>query len=229
MSTIIDADPAQKLAGLQIDMLQKYRAGQITFDQIERFNNLSPEDREARFGDQKKQKPALPVEPAEKFAVLADLGIITVPNDYNHATRLATFLKMNRKKFYDVNKNITDANFSRPSRILKPGAKIRVRAFKQIVDGTTTSEERMAFLAAHKMAVYTGAQGASLVFEQKRGQLPKGYWYASFDEKDALPFLGGCHGVPRVDVYSGGGFNFGLGSFGSVWYGGSAFFGFSDE
>ena len=122
--------------------------------------------------------------PAEKFALLVDLDEITVPDDYNHATALAKFIKKNRQKF-SVNDDITDANFPNPSRVLKPGQKLRVRAFKQVVNGATTSEERMTFLATQK-AVHTGAQGASLAFEQKRDQLPKGEWYASFDEPERL-------------------------------------------
>lgn len=158
-----------------------------------------------------------PIAPAEKFGFLADLGIITVPKDYVHETRLATFLKQNRKKFYGVNDNITDVNFSNPSRILKPGDQFRVRAFKQIVDGTTTSEERLAFLATQR-AVLTGEQGASLVLEEKRDQLPKGYWYSSFDEKERLwKDADGLHRVPYVDAFSGGGFDFGLGYFEGVW------------
>ena len=45
MSTIIDADTA-KLAGLQIDLLQKVRSGQVTMDHLEWFNNLTKEDRD---------------------------------------------------------------------------------------------------------------------------------------------------------------------------------------
>ena len=227
MKTIIDAGSA-KLAGLQIDTLSKYRAGQLTLDQWERFNNLSPEDREARFGDWKMPEPTAPAEPTEKFALLVDLGIITVPDDYDHAKQLAVFMKKNRKKFYGVNDNITDANFPNPTRILKPGDKLRVRAFKQVVVGTTTSEERMAFLATQK-AIHTGAQGASLVFDQKRDQLPKGKWYASFDEKDRLwTDAGGSHRVPGVDAHSDGDFCFDLGSFENVWDDDGAFLCFCD-
>lgn len=220
MSTIIIGADAAKLAGLQIDTLRKVRSGQITLESWEMFNNLSPEERLARFSDEKR-KPAEPV--VKKFALLADLGTITVPKDYDHATQLETFLEKNRKKFYDVNENITDAHFPNPTRILKPGDKLRVRAFKQIVEGTTTSEERMAFLATQK-AVHTGAQGASLVFEQKRDKLPKGYWYASFDEKerlweDALR----CHRVPSVDARSSGVFFWRLGDFEKAWDGRNAF------
>lgn len=229
MSATIGADAA-KLAGLQIDTLQKVRSGQITLDQWERFNNLSLGDREARFGDIKKPKPVFPVKPTEteKFALLVDLGVITVPDDYDHATRLASSNEQNRHKFYHHNDAINDANFLNPSRILKPGDRFLVRAFKQVVPGTTTSEERMAFLATQK-AVHTGAQGASLVFEQKRDQLPKGFWYASFDEKDRLwEDAGGYHRVPCVSAYSGGFFSFGLGSFEDAWLSNDAFFCFCD-
>lgn len=151
-------------------------------------------------------------EATEKFALLVDLGIITVPDDYVHQTRLATFGKQNRKKFYYYNDKITDQNFPNPTRVLKPGDKLRVRAFKQVVGGTVNSEERMAFLATQK-AIHTGAQGASLVFDQKRDQLPKGKWYASFDEKDRLwADADGHHRVPRVDAGSDGGFVWGLGA-----------------
>lgn len=229
MNTIIDADTvAIKLASLQIDTLSKYRAGQITLDQWERFNNLSTDDREARFGDWKKPEPTAPAEPTEKFALLVNLGIITVPDDYVHEKRLKTFVKKNLKKFYYYNEDITDKNFPNPTRVLKPGDKLRVCAFKQVVGGTTTSEERMAFLATQK-AVHTGVQGASLVFEQKRDQLPKGKWYSSFDEKDRLwKDTDGFHRVPSVSCYSDGGFGFNLGCFGDAWHGGSAFLCFCD-
>src|SRR3989344_5485494 len=53
----IGADAA-RLAGLQIDTLTKYRVGRVTLDQWERFNNLSPEAREERFGgDWKRPAP----------------------------------------------------------------------------------------------------------------------------------------------------------------------------
>lgn len=55
---IIDAGAANLLAGLQIDQLTKLRGGQMTLDQLERFNNLTPEEREERFGDWKRPKLA---------------------------------------------------------------------------------------------------------------------------------------------------------------------------
>jgi hypothetical protein len=156
----------------------------------------------------------------QAFTFLADLGTITVPNDYNHATRLATFLAANRRLFYGPDGNITDAKFPNPSRILKPGDKLRVRAFKQNTKGTTSSEERLAFLRTQN-AVFTGAQGASLVFEQKRRQLPRGYWYSSFafDEPERLcAVAGGSLLVPFLRAHSVGAFRFSLGDFEGPWY-----------
>ncbi len=165
---------------------------------------------------------------AKKFTLLVDLGIITVPDDYEHATWLATFLENNREKFYGVNDNITDANFPNPSRILKSGDRLYVRAFKQIIEGSTTSVERIAFLDTQK-AIHTGAQGASLVWEQKRNQLPKGKWYASFDEEERLwKDADGRHRVPFVGAYSGCGFSFRLGYFEGGWRGYFAFLCFCD-
>ena len=226
MNTIIDAGSAQ-LVGLQIDTLSKYLAGQITLGQWERFNNLSPGDREARFSDWKKLEHTAPVEPTEKFALLVDLGIITVPDDYDHATHLTLFRERHqsgeKKSFNHYKDHITDKNFPNPTRILKPGDRLRVRAFKQVVGGTTTSEERLAFLATQK-AIHTGAQGASLVFDQKRDQLPKRKWYASFDEKDRLwADTHGNHGVPHVLCDSDGDSKFCLGCFEDVWGVGHAF------
>ncbi len=170
------------------------------------------------------------VKPTERFALLVDLGVITVPAGYMHGMCLSTFHKNNRKKFCGYNDNITDKNFPHPSRILKPGDKLRVRAYQQIVSGTTTSEERMAFLEKQKGNVYTGAQGASLVFEQKRNQLPKGKWYISFDEAENLwEDSGGYHRVPRVLAFSDGAFEFDLGYLEPDWYDGHAFLSFSDS
>ena len=227
MTQIIGADAA-KLAGLQVDLLTKIRKGSITLAELEMFNNLTPKARAERFGDFKKPKSVTPSKPVEKFGLLVDLGIVTVPDNYDHATRLSIFEKENRKKFFSFNDNITDVNFAKPTRILKPGDKFRVRVFQQIVSGETTSEERMAFLAKQK-AVLVGAQGASLIFEQKRDQLPKGKWYASFDEKEKLwKDADGCHGVPGVYARSVGVFDWDLGSFEDVWYDNHAFLCFCD-
>jgi hypothetical protein len=164
--------------------------------------------------------------PTPKFELLVDLGEIAVPNGYDHATRLAVFGKQNRKKFYGYNNALTDANFANPSRVLKPGDRLGVRAFRQIVP-STSSEERLALLVTQN-AVLTGAQGASLVWEQKRELLPRGKWYLSMDHKDRLPFVDGSHWVPSVSIHSVGGFSFSLDSFGRPWDGDDVLFCFRD-
>lgn len=235
MTDIIDADAA-KLAGLQIDLLQKFRAGKLSLAELELFLKLAPKDRANRFGDWKQAKAdflsstvkASPAEP-EKFALLADLGVIVVPEGYDHATSLASFKEANRKKFYYYNDDISDANFPNPSRILKAGDRLRVRAFHQTARGETSSAERMDFLR-DQQAVFTGAQGAGLVFEQKRAELPKGKWYTSFDEADRLYEDADLkRRVPDVVARSSGDFGFDLGGLGDPWRQLNAFLCFCDE
>lgn len=151
-----------------------------------------------------------------RFTLVRTLDI-TVPPDYVHATQLATFKKVCQMTRRDFNDNITDANFAKVTTPLSPGRKFKVKVWKQTVAGATTSEERMVFLRSQK-AIFTGAQGASLVFAQKRQELPKGYWYCSFDEKDALwQDAVGYHRVPHVCAHSDGDFDFNLGHFEYEW------------
>lgn len=212
MSIVVDTEAA-KLVNLTIDTLKKVRDGQITMEQWARFINLSPEDREARFSYVKKTKFAGGISgPFCPFTLLLDLGVLTVSNFYDHTTALEWFIRQNRKKFYSYNHEITDQNFSDPSLILKPGDKLWIRAFQQIVR-TTTSEQRMAFLAKQK-AVYPGAQGLSFVWDQKRDQLLKGKSYASYDKPERLWVDNeGDYRVPTLYNDSAAGFSFGLSSF----------------
>ncbi|MFA7193591.1 MAG: hypothetical protein WC087_01595 [Candidatus Paceibacterota bacterium] len=166
--------------------------------------------------------------PIERFTLIVDLGIIIVPFDYKHATQLGRFGMQNRSKFY-FNENIIDGNFPNPSRILKSGDKIHVRVFKQVVDGITTNEERLAFLASQN-AFFAGAQGASLVFEQKRDMLPDGPRYLSLDEKnrlwkDAAEF----HRVPCIGSKSSAVFGLGLDLFENTSDSSACIIGFFDE
>jgi len=221
---------AARWAGLQIDLNSKYRAGKITADQLWRFINLSPKAREECFGNLKRPTMVASVVPTEKFGLLVDLGIITVPADYDHMSQLSSFKSNNRYRFYSYNHDITDVNFWNPTRILKPGDRLWVRAHKQIILGTTTSRERLAFLESLG-SHHTGAQGASLVFEQKRDQLPKGYWYVSFDEKYRLwEDEQDRHMLPAIHVNSHGVFSFLLSDFERPWRDFSrAFLSFCDE
>ncbi|OHB05428.1 MAG: hypothetical protein A3B22_00360 [Candidatus Zambryskibacteria bacterium RIFCSPLOWO2_01_FULL_47_33] len=143
----------------------------------------------------------------EKFVPLVDLGVITVPEVH----RLATFSRENRKRFIYYEAAITDDHFRNPTRILKPGDRLEVRAFRQVVPGMTTSEERLAFCRRQDGNVFVGAQGASLVFDQKRHLLPKGLWYSFLDQKERLwKDARGCYGVPNLVALRGGDWDFDL-------------------
>lgn len=163
------------------------------------------------------------VVPSDKFTLLVDLGIITVPDDYNHASRLTTFAAQNREKFTRYDEIISDANFPNPSRILKPGDKLWARVFQVTTSfAFATSAECMSFLASKK-AIYTGAQGASLVFEQKRGQLRENTLYLSFDEPDRLYHHDTdyyCLLMVGVNQYSSGDFMFRILNLANDWAGG---------
>lgn len=163
---------------------------------------------------------------SEKFGLLVDLGTITVPDDYEHANRLGSFNEKYHDQFYYYNEIVTDQNFQNPSHTLRPGERLWVRAFKQVVSGQTTSEERIAFLESQN-AVFVGAQGASLIFERKLNLLPKDYWYASFDKKERLwKDTGGLHRVPVLFIRSGGQCYFRLGFFEKMWHSDRAFLSF---
>jgi hypothetical protein len=122
--------------------------------------------------------------PPLKFAEVLGPGAITVPGDFVHEECLRRLHEQNRERWF-IDDELVDPNFPNPTRILRPGDRLLVRVFRQISDGDSTSEERMAFLAMQN-AVYTGAQGAALVFEQLRERPQKGFGYISFDEGPRL-------------------------------------------
>lgn len=231
MSTIIDAGSA-KLAGLQIDTLSKYRAGLITIGQWERFNNLSSDEREARFGDWKQAETAPSAEspvPSSKFTkdpikVLK----VTIPTDYKHDTHLATFNAENRDKFLGYDDKITDENFAQVTHKLVPGKTYTVKIFGVLKDQDSSSVECLAKYREER-ALFTGAQGVSFVWKQHRKALPKGKWYASFDEKDKLPVDNGHLRVPCVLARWHGDFNFDLADFEGGWRDYLCFVCFYDE
>ncbi len=139
---------------------------------------------------------------------------IVVPEGYDHSTHLHSFGKKHRKSFYYYNDAITDKNYAKATKLV-PRRKLKVKVFQ--IKETVTSEDCMAKLRSEK-AILVGAHGASLVWEQKKEELPVNRWSASFDEKDALwKYADGDHGVPLVDRDSDGGFEFDLGSFEYDW------------
>lgn len=217
MHTGIGRDAA-KLISLEIDMLQKLRSGQLTLRQIEWWQGLSKEERDRLAG----------ITLLDGHFTLIRTFSVTVPLDYVHANRLETFKKKNEKKLHFFSIGITDENF-RKSTKLEPGRKFTVRIFGQNISGITTSDERMAFLQSKK-AVFVGAQGASLVLEEKSQELPRGFSYCSFDEKNALWRNGdGFHRLPLINVSVAGDIDFDLGMFEKPWNSQVCMLCFTDE
>lgn len=144
---------------------------------------------------------------------------VTVPEGYDHATRLDTFHathQSDKEEFYFYNDAITDANFAaKATTKLVAGRKFTVKVFG--ITERVSSEDCLAKLRSEK-AILVGAQGASLTYEQKKDELPKGKWSVSFDEKKALwRDPGGDHRVPHLYAFSGGDFDFGLVHFEDDW------------
>ena len=168
------------------------------------------------------------VAPQDDHFQLTTTFDITVPDDYDHFTRLDTFRMEHKKEFYYYNDAITDANFGHPSMKLSPGLKFKVKVFQ--ITERVTSDDCLKFLKSQKGNCLLGAQGASLIYEQKKAELPKSHWYASFDEKDNLwEDAGGCHRVPCVCAHSDGDFDFNLGLFECPWFSACCLLCFCDE
>lgn len=197
---------AAKLISLEIDMLQKLRSGQITLRHIEWWQSITKEERDRLVG------PSLT---DSRFALIRTFDV-TVPDDYMHATRLATFRKEHGENFNFFHSSITDVNFRKAARLV-PGRTFRVQIFGQNGSGMTSSDERLSFLRSRK-AVFVGAHGVSLVLSEKREELPRGFSYASFDERDALwEDAEGFHRLPLVNVSISGDIDFDLGIFEKPW------------
>lgn len=133
---------------------------------------------------------------------------IVVPEGYDHGKRLDSFGKEHRKAFDYYDNEITEKNYGLVTTKLESGQKLKVKVFQ--IEKTVTSEDCLAKLRSEK-AIFVGAQGALLAWEQKKEELPVNRWSVSLDEKDALwKDAGGRHWVPRVDRFSGGEFGFRL-------------------
>lgn len=170
-------------------------------------------------------------EQPDKFEYLKSFDV-TVPEGYDHATRLDTFRAAHQseenKEFYFYNDAITDANYAgKATTKLTAGRQFTVKVFG--ITERVTSEDCLAKLRSEK-AVLVGAHGASLAYEQKKDELPKGKWSVSFDEKKALwRDSDGDRGVPSVRAYSGGDFRFDLGRWEGDWGSGNVLLCFCDK
>jgi hypothetical protein len=163
---------------------------------------------------------------ADKRFTCVNTFEIVVPANYKHETRLDSFFKENKKKFYYYNNAITDKNFAKATTKLEPGRKFKVKVFQ--INNIITLTDCTDFLKSQN-AVLTGAQGASLVYEQKKEELVKGKWAISFDEKDSLwKDSNGYFRVPYVFARTDGDFEFLLSHFGIAWVEGRCLLCFCD-
>ncbi|MEK7130149.1 MAG: hypothetical protein AAB793_00680, partial [Patescibacteria group bacterium] len=150
----------------------------------------------------------------DRFELITSFDVV-VPENYDHATRLDSFKRKHDKDFFCYSNAITDKNFARTTMKLIPGRKIKADIYR--ITRRASSEDCITFLKSHN-AIFVGAQGASLAYEQGKSQLFKGHWHISFDEKDALwKDADGYHRVPCVFRDSNGDFKFELGYFTGKW------------
>jgi hypothetical protein len=163
----------------------------------------------------------------EKFSLMLEFKI-TIPMDYQHGGHLNKFYKNNKEKFYFYNNDITDEKFGKVSHQLIPGKTYLVKIWMINKDMIASSQEILALLKANKVYL-TGAQGASMLWQEKRDHLPKGKWHISMDAKENLPVADGYTLVPDICCYSGGVFRFFLDYFEDDWSGGYCVIGFCED
>ena len=120
----------------------------------------------------------------EKFGQPFAKFEIMVPNSYKHQTQIDSFVG-SHYQFVDIVGYYADRYFKNASNNLVPGKTYEVRFYP--INARVTSEECIEFLKSKK-AIFVNAQGLTLVWDLRKGDLPKDYgWILSFDEKDALP------------------------------------------
>jgi hypothetical protein len=114
----------------------------------------------------------------KKYLEQVEVWEITIPANYVRDTRLDWFSTTYRDSFHFYSTRINEKNF--PGAIIgfESGQKILVRVFR--LKKPVSTNGCLVFLRNHG-AILTGAQGATLVWEQKREQVPKGFCYLSFD------------------------------------------------
>lgn len=140
-------------------------------------------------------------EPTGEFEFFLDLGILEVPEEYISETWLDSFRRAHRKSFADYSVHITDKNFPYPSRILRPGDRLWVRAVRQI-PAISDTERHLAFLDTQG-AVYPGPHALPLLWQQKYDLLPRDVFLYSLDQTDRLwKDHHDFHNVPFLRIFT---------------------------
>jgi len=134
---------------------------------------------------------------------------LKVPDDYDHASRLNTFFQNHEHELSGYDRRITDDNFAQVSTHLTPGQELLVKIFQ--INKQITHEECLSFLRQQK-AILVGAQGASLVLEHNKENLPDDMCILSLDKVDTLyQDHEGDHCVPYLERCENNIWGFGLG------------------
>jgi hypothetical protein len=104
--------------------------------------------------------------------------LVLVPTGYSHKNQLAGF--KNSVSFSHYCKDITDQNFDKVSVQLKPGQNLEVEIYH--IEEFVPSQRCLDFVKSND-GIFVGAQGLSLIFQQKKEKFPVGGAVISFDEK----------------------------------------------
>jgi hypothetical protein len=143
---------------------------------------------------------------------------VVVPETYKHRGRFRAFWKEYRRNFHYFNRDLTDKNFSRVTHQLVPGEQLRFDLFH--VRDSVQSEDSLAMLK-RRNSLLVGAQGASLVYELARDQLPiaeQNQFVLFIDERERLWMNEGQYArVPALVRHTGDRFSFHLQHFSETW------------
>lgn len=135
---------------------------------------------------------------------------VMVPDDYNHSTCFKSFRKEHHKEFSSYNFTTTDKHFSGVTTKLVGGQSFRVDVVRVNVE--MPYQDCLAYLE-NQGVILVGAQGASLIWKQKREELPLRR-SISLDKRDALhKDSNGHHKIPSIRRYSDGHFDWFLSRF----------------
>lgn len=139
-----------KLAGLQIDLLQKLRSGNLSLDHLECFLNLKKEARNELLSKTKNE-----------FLILYN-AVVQISDDYEHQTQLLGFKEKYQKLFHNLSDKITDAKYANIVNHLEAGKKYNIRIFYPTRDYTI--HEALEFLNKQPNNILIGPQGLSAMF-----------------------------------------------------------------
>lgn len=111
---------------------------------------------------------------------------IKVPPLYDHRYCLEFFHANHQHNFPVWNDNITDPNFNRVTNVLVPGEAFGVKLFAPLAP--EKPEDCLLFLQGQG-AVFFGAQGLALLYNEAKDKIPRDQWLASLDREEGL-YLG---------------------------------------